>query len=137
MMQRKCGNCIYWSPKHPEHGKCKECGDGRVNFVPRDMKCPVPSCQAGMIYYTKDAYLACPDCGTEIWPFVSDISDKKVIREEFEKNLPCERSPEKSAGIIHVKSKTASGSRSKARAKKGAEKKKSTTQLYKELASEK
>lgn len=133
-MQRKCGNCIYWSANHQEHVKCKKCGEGRNNFVPRDMKCPVPSCQSSMIYYAKDVYLSCPDCGTEIWPFHMEKSDSKTIRQEFEKHLPCDRSPEVSAGIIGVSSKVKGGSKSKSKAKKQPLKKKSTTQLYNELS---
>lgn len=139
MMQRRCGNCIYWSPNHKEHERCHQCGEGRVNFVPRDMKCPVPSCQSGMIYYKKDAYLACPNCGTEIWPFVMEKSDKLVIRQEFEKTLPCDRSPEVGFETMHIKAKkTGGGKSSKARTKnEQLLNKKSTTQIYKELAASK
>ncbi len=128
-----CGNCIYWSPNHAEHKKCKECGDYRNNFVPRDMKCPVPSCQSSMIYYKKDAYLECPDCGTLVQPFFMEKSDKSVIRQEFEKQLPCDRNKDTTHGtLVTVHSKLNGGSKSKG-SKKPA-KKKSTTQIHNELA---
>ncbi|WP_021168108.1 hypothetical protein SOV_51060 [Sporomusa ovata DSM 2662] len=132
-MNKSCGNCIYWSANHAEHKKCKDCMDLRNNFVPRDMLCPVPSCQSSMIYYKKDAYLCCPDCGTEIWPFNSEQSDSKSIREEFEKQLPCDRNSDTTHGtLVTVHSKLNGGSKSKG-SKKPA-KKKSTTQINNELA---
>jgi len=132
-MNKSCGKCIYWSANHSEHKKCKDCKDLRNNFVPRDMLCPVPSCQSSMIYYKKDAYLCCPDCGTEIWPFNSEKSDSKSIREEFEKQLPCDRNSDRTHGtLVTVHSKLNSGSKSKG-SKKPA-KKKSTTQINNELA---
>ncbi|WP_416341299.1 hypothetical protein [Sporomusa sphaeroides] len=83
------------------------------------MKCPVPSCQSSMIYYKKDAYLCCPDCGTEIWPFNSEQSDSKAIRQEFEKYLPCDRSKETTKGtLVTAKSSVKSGSKSKGRGDK-------------------
>lgn len=137
MLNRMCGNCIYWSPNHKEHDNCKKCGDYRNNFVPRDMKCPVPSCQAGMIYYSKDAYLECPDCGTQMWPFVMEKSEKATIRQEFEKGLPCSRNREQTYGtLVTVHSKLNSGSKN-SRKKKQPAKKKSTTEIYKELAASK
>lgn len=140
MLQKMCGNCIYFSPNHKEHMKCKACykESARVNFVPRNIKCPVPSCGAGMIYYKTDAYLECPECGTQIWPFVMEKSDKDTIRQEFEKTLPCDRSKELTQGtLVTVHSKVKGGSKSS----KGSKKdqlmaKKSTTQLYKELAAD-
>ncbi|MBP2635035.1 MAG: hypothetical protein H6Q72_942 [Firmicutes bacterium] len=135
-MNRSCGNCIYWSANHAEHKRCKTCTDGRNNFVPRDMACPVPSCQAVMIYYKKDAYLCCPDCGTEIWPFNSEVSDKATIRQEFEKRLQCDRSSDTTHGtLVTVHSKLNGGSKSKG--SKKPQKKKSTTQTYNELAASK
>jgi len=132
-MNKSCGNCIYWSANHAEHKKCKDCKELRNNFVPRDMLCPVPSCRSSMIYYKKDAYLCCPDCGTEIWPFNSEQSDSKSIREEFEKQLPCDRNSDRTHGtLVTVHSKLNSGSKSKG-SKKPA-KKKSTTQINNELA---
>lgn len=132
-LKRNCGNCIYWSPNHAEHEKCKKCGDHRNNFVPRNMKCPVPSCQSTMIYYKKDAYLCCPDCGTEIWPFNTDISDKATIRQEFEKQLPCDRNNDTTHGtMVTTRSKLNGGSKTKGNKK--PVKKKTTTQIYNELA---
>ena len=133
-MQRQCGNCIYWSVNHQEHAKCKRCGEGRNNFVPRDMRCPVPSCQSVMLYYAKEAYLSCPDCGTEIWPFHMEKSDSKTIRQEFEKQLPCDRSPEVSVGVIGVSGNAKGWTKSKSKTKKKPLNKKSTTQIYKELS---
>lgn len=132
-LKRLCGNCIFWSPNHKEHDMCKKCNDFRNNFVPRDMKCPVPSCGAGMLYYKGAAFLRCPDCGTEIKPFAHQVDERAAIREEFEKRLPCDRSPELSNGSIAVHSKLNGGSKN-SRKKKQPAKKKSTTQLYKELA---
>lgn len=133
MLKRNCGNCIYWSPSHREHKRCSLCGEHRNNFVPRDIQCPVPSCQAGMIYYAKDAYLECPDCGTQIWPFAMEKSDTSVIRQEFEKGLPCDRNHDQTHGtLVTVHSKLNGGSKN-SRRKKQPTKKKSTTQLYKEL----
>ena len=118
-MTRICGNCIYWSANHTEHKRCKTCGDGRNNFVPRDMLCPIPSCQSSMIYYKKDAYLCCPDCGTEIWPFHMEKSDSKTIRQEFEKQLPCDRSHDTTQGtLVTAKSRVKSSSKSKSRGDK-------------------
>lgn len=131
-LKQICGNCIFWSTNHKEHSKCKACGDTRNYFVSRDMTCPV--CKSGMIYYKKDAYLCCPDCGTEIWPFNTEISDSEMIRQEFEKQLPCDRSHEFGNGLITVHSKLNGGSKSKGKSKKAAMQKKTTTQLYKELA---
>ena len=132
-MKRICGNCIYWSANHAPHKTCKKCDDMRNNFVPRDMLCPIPSCQSSMIYYKVDAYLCCPDCGTEIWPFHMAQSDSKTIRQEFEKQLPCDRNSDKTRGtMVTVHSKLNSGSKSKG--SKKPVKKKSTTQIYKELA---
>jgi hypothetical protein len=86
-----------------------------------------------MIYYKKDAYLCCPDCGTEIWPFNSEQSDSKTIRQEFEKKLPCDRNPDKTHGtMVKAHSKVCGSSKSKSGRKPA--KKKSTTQIYKELA---
>ena len=129
--RRSCGKCIYWSTNHNEHKRCKSCGEGRNNFVSRDMKCPVASCQAGMIYYAKDVYLECPDCGTQIWPFAMEKSDKSVIRQESEKHLPCDRNKGVSSVVMHTKG-VKSSSKSKG-ARKGMEKK-STSQINKELA---
>lgn len=132
-MKRICGNCIYWSVNQAPHKRCKSCSDGRNNFVPRDMLCPVPSCQSSMIYYKDEAYLCCPDCGTEIWPFHMEKSDRKTIRQEFEKQLPCDRfrgGPQDT--VIRVSSKLNGGSKSKG--SKKPVKSKSATQIYKELA---
>ncbi len=133
-MQRKCGNCIYWSPKHAEHARCKKCGEGRNNFVPRDMPCPAPNCQSGMIYYASDEYLECPDCGTQVWPFVMEKSDKDVIRQEFEKHLDCARSKQVGEVLIHVKGQVKGGSKSKKGRNKQSLQKPSQTQIYKGLA---
>jgi len=133
-MNKSCGKCIYWSANHAEHKKCKDCKELRNNFVPRDMLCPVPSCQSSMIYYKKDAYLCCPDCGTEIWPFNSEKSDSKSIREEFEKQLPCDRSKDISKSMLKVNSKIPSGSKTKGSSKKQLMQKPSATELYKRLA---
>jgi len=132
MLRRSCGNCINWSTNHTEHKRCKTCSEGRINFVTRDMQCVVPSCQAGMIYYAKDAYLECPDCGTQIWPFAMEKSDKIIIRQEFEKHLPCDRNKGMSSVVMHTQG-VKSSSKSKASSKKGAMQKKPTSQLYKEL----
>jgi|GEM_PF-3625952 len=133
MERRSCGGCIFWSTNHKEHERCKKCGDGRNNFVPRDMQCPVPSCQAGMIYYKQTAHLECPDCGTWVSPFATEISDSKVIRQEFEKNLPCDRNKDVSSIVMHTKG-IKSSSKSKGSSKQGLMQKKSTAQIYKDLA---
>lgn len=131
MLKRICGNCVFWSPDKPMHAKCKACDDMRENFMPRDMNCPM--CDAGMIYNKRDVYLRCPDCGSQFWPFVDGGTVKDMVREEFEKNLPCKRNEDISKGNMRVKSKVASGSKS-SKKKKTAAKKKSTTQIYQELA---
>jgi hypothetical protein len=86
-----------------------------------------------MIYYAKTAHLECPDCGTWVSPFATEISDKKAVRQEFEKHLPCARNTDVSSVMMHTKG-PGSGSKSKGSSKKGLMNKKSTTQLYKELA---
>jgi hypothetical protein len=83
-----------------------------------------------MIYYKKDAYLCCPDCGTEIWPFNSEQSDSKSIREEFEKQQPCDRSKDISKSMLKVNSKIPGGSKSKDSSKM---QKASTAELYRRL----
>ena len=134
MLKRICANCVYWnSNMKQEPTICKACGDHgeRKNFLPRDMKCPM--CDAGMIYNKRDAFLRCPECGSEFWPFVNGGTAKDCVREYFEKQLPCARTKDVGRGMHHVKSKS-SGSKSGS-VKKPASKKKSTTALYKELAS--
>jgi len=60
-------------------------------------------------------------------------SDSKTIRQEFEKQLPCDRNSDKTRGtMVTVHSKLNGGSKSKG--SKKPVKKKSTTQIYKELA---
>lgn len=133
MLQRICGNCVYWTTNmKQEPAICKKCGNygDRKNFIPRDMKCPM--CDASMIYNKRDAFLRCPDCGSEFWPFVDGGTTKDCVREEFEQNLPCARTKDIGRGMHHVKSKS-SGSKSSS-VKKTVSKKKSTTALYKELA---
>jgi hypothetical protein len=136
MLKRNCGNCIYWSPNKKDHAKCKGCGTDsksteRPNFMPRDMECPF--CDCAMIYNKRDLFLRCGDCGTEIWPFLHGGTTKQVVREEFEKNLPCSRNTTVSSVIMHTKG-IKSSSKSKGSNKKALMQKKSTTQLYKELA---
>lgn len=144
IMKRICGNCLYWIPTKPEPKICKQCGgreDNRViedaiarrNFIPREMKCGV--CEEVMIYNKRLMVFSCQCCGTDTFPHFNKVDDSKVIREEFEKELPCERNTKLSKGMIHVKSK-ASGSKSgKGRSKKQLMQKPSTTALYKALAS--
>lgn len=133
MMKRICGNCMYWNPNRPEPKKCKGCGNsgGRPNFLPRDMECAM--CGAGMIYH-KYEFLSCPDCGSQFWPFVDGGTTKDMVREEFEKSLPCERNQGISGDVIHVKSKSSGSKSSKGRSKKAAMSKPSTAQIYNELA---
>ena len=137
-LNKICGNCIYWSPNHAEHKRCKGCGDYRNNFVPRDMKCPVPSCQSSMIYYKKDAYLECPDCGTLVQPFFMEKSDKAAIRQEFEKQLPCDRGRDTTQGtLVTAKSRVKGGSKSKGRGdKKQKLAKQSVNQIHNILANQ-
>lgn len=133
VLKKMCGNCIYWSPTKNEHAKCKGCGTSveRKNFMPRDMKCPF--CDCPMIHHKRDSFLRCSDCGTEIWPFLNGGTTKEVIREEFEKNLPCSRNTEVSSVMMRTKG-PGSNSKSKGSSKKGLMNKKTTTQIYKELA---
>jgi primosomal protein N' len=91
-------------------------------------------CGAGMVYNKRDAFLRCPDCGSEFWPFVGGGTTKDVVREEFEKDLPCARTKDVGRGMHHVKSKKSSSKSSSGR--KPESKKKSTTAIYKELASQ-
>jgi len=86
-----------------------------------------------MIYYAKTAHLECPDCGTWVSPFATEISDSKAIRDEFEKYLPCSRSKEVSSVVIKTKG-IKSSSKSKGSSKKGLMQKDTTSQLYKKLA---
>jgi len=99
--------------------------------MPRNMKCPM--CECEMIYNKRDAFLRCEDCGTEIWPFVNGGTIKEAVRQEFEKNLPCDRNTGVSSVVMHTQGGKSS-SKSKGGRKKGLMQKKSTRQLYKELA---
>jgi primosomal protein N' len=94
------------------------------------MECAM--CGAAMIYH-KYEFLRCPDCGSQFWPFVDGGTVKDMVREEFEKNLPCTRNSLTSKGAMNVKSKNMGGSKSKS-AKKQPSKKKSTAQLYQDLS---
>ena len=101
--------------------------------MPRDAKCQM--CGTEMIYH-KYEFLRCPDCGSEFWPFVGQGSVKETIREEFEKDLPCDRNTEVSAGVIHVKAKTAGSKSGKVKNdNKQRLAKPTTTELYKKLTS--
>lgn len=81
----------------------------------------------------KDFLFMCDMCGTEVYPFYNSVDEKTVIKEEFQKSLPCERNQELSRGTIAVHSKATGGSKSKGKSKKSLMNKKTTTQLYKEL----
>lgn len=131
MIKRICGNCWYWNPKNPETAKCKACDTNRKNFFPREMVCNV--CDEPM-RLIRHEFFECKYCGTETHPFFRKISDKAAIQDEFEKQLPCARNHEKSSGIMHVKSKASSGSKSKGGSKKQLMQKPSTTQIYKDLS---
>ncbi len=50
--------------------------------------------------------------------FNSEQSDSKSIREEFEKQLPCDRSKDISKSMLKVNSKIPSGSKTKGSSKK-------------------
>jgi len=130
---------MFWDLEK-EQAICKKCSSGSRNeqvrrryFYPKEMPCGI--CGAVMMFDKTKKFYWCSDCGNETWPYTNEPRDENAIREEFEKNLPCDRNQYKSAGVIHVKSKAASGSKSKAKAKKQPEKKKTTAQIYKELAS--
>lgn len=130
MIKRVCGNCWYWNPNKPEPKKCNGCGELRNNFYPRELTCPV--CDSNMILYEFE-YAKCPDCGTRVDPFFDKVREGDSIREEFEKQLPCQRNTDKTHGtLVTTHSKLNGGSKSKG-SKKPA-KKKSTTQTYNELA---
>jgi hypothetical protein len=137
MIKRICGNCWHWNPTKTESDTCKECngksGDtSRKRFYPRELTCPV--CDEKMIMY-KFEYAKCPDCGTKVKPFADPPSDGDAIREEFEKQLPCQRNEDLTRGtLISAKSQVKSGSKSKGSSKKQLMQKKSTSQLYNELA---
>jgi hypothetical protein len=139
MIKRVCGNCWYWNPNKPETAICKKCGEtanntSRKYFFPREMVCQV--CDEPMVGHCKEKFFNCEYCGTETHPFFKNTNDQKAIRQEFEKQLPCERSKDVSKGMIHVKSRVNGGSKSKSSGnKKQLLQKPSTTAKYKELAS--
>lgn len=135
-LRKSCGNCIYFSPSHKEHERCKKCNNFRNNFYPRDARCPVPSCGAGMIYYAKESYLECPDCGTLVQPFFMEKSEKSIIRQEFEKHLECARDKRVGETTIHTKSQVKSGSKSKKARNKLILQKPSQSQIYNKLSTE-
>ncbi len=116
----KCRSCS-------KDSKCTE----RKNFMPRNMQCPF--CDCGMVYNKRDSFLSCTYCGTEIFPFINDQTVEQVVREEFEKNLPCARNTDVSSVMMATKGPKSS-SKSKGASKKGLMQKKSTTQIYKDLA---
>jgi hypothetical protein len=86
----------------------------------------------------KYVYAKCPDCGTKVEPFADPPSDGDAIREEFEKQLPCQRNEDLPKGVIHRKggkggSKSSKGSGDK----KQKMSKKSTKQMHDVLAAQK
>ena len=130
MIKRVCGNCWYWNPNKPEPKKCKGCGELRNNFYPRELTCSV--CGEQMIMYEFE-YAICDGCGTRTDPFYKKVREDDSIREEFEKQLPCQRNTDKTHGtLVTVHSKLNGGSKTKG--SKKPVKKKSTTQTYNELA---
>jgi ribosomal protein S27E len=137
VLKRNCGNCIYWHPTKKDHVKCRGCcanaaSTERPNFMPRNTECPY--CEAPMIYDANKIWLSCKDCGTEIAPFANAKTTVELVREEFEKNFPCARNSEVSSVTALSIKGVKSSSKSKGSSKKGLMQKKSTTQIYKELA---
>lgn len=132
-MKRICGNCLYWSPKHPCL-RCEHNDSGRPLWKPRDMSCTV--CSAPMDWMQHE-FLRCPDCGSEFWPFANEPNMKTFIRQEFEKNLACARVKEVSNPMIHVKGNKSSGSKSKRAKPKNLMQKPSQKAIYDILSAQK
>jgi uncharacterized CHY-type Zn-finger protein len=139
-MKRTCGNCIHWEPSKPEPRPCKECHRGnddesrlRKNFFPRGIECPV--CRDSMRKQKGQDVFMCDFCGSEVWPLLNKVDEKNVIKDEFEKTLPCDRNAEFSKSVMHVGSKVSSSKSSKG-SKKQISNKKSTTAIYRELAAQ-
>jgi hypothetical protein len=105
----------------------------RKHFFPRVLICQV--CDAPMTCHNKEKFFNCDYCGTETYPFYKNTSEQKAIREEFEKQLLCERNIDASKGMIDVKSEVNSGSISKSnKNKKQLMQKPSSLAIYEELA---
>lgn len=139
-MKRTCGNCIHWNPAEKESLACKKCYSNndtesrlRKNFFPREVDCPV--CRDSMRKQKGQDVFMCDFCGSEVWPLLNKVDEKNVIKDEFEKTLPCDRNAEFSKSVMHVGSKVSSSKSSKGN-KKQASNKKSTTAIYKELVAQ-
>lgn len=141
MLERHCGNCVFWDKDMPEPGICKKCGGGcsentqkrRRYFYPVKMDCGI--CGSEMIFNRSKKFYWCDICGNESWPYTNEPRDEDTIRQEFEKTLPCDRSPERSSGTMKVSSKLNGGSKTKSnKSKKQLLQKPSTTQLYNGLS---
>lgn len=141
-MLRICGNCIYWDETKVEPAICKECCKGRNDkeqaarkyFYPRELECEI--CGDKMIFDYNKRFYRCVECGSEYWPYVTEIDDDRIIREDFEKHLQCARDKRVGEVVIHVKSQVKSGSKSRKKRNKNLLQKPSQTQIYNKLAAE-